>query len=157
MVPKTFTPLKERTVDIMMIACSVNQETLFSDFNRGGGEQQRTSRRRGGSDEGERQGIEVEVDLCREVDVIGGEGVGSLVSLGLTRKVRLSEGISVFVINKSNPSPHPVVIQIWPKRIRLYVGPPACAATAQATWHNNGQRKGRSSDKMNRSETREVR
>lgn len=60
----------------MRIACSVNQETSFSDFDRGGGEQQRTSRRRGGNDGGERQGIEVETDSSREVGVIGGEVVG---------------------------------------------------------------------------------
>ena len=133
---------------------------LIQRLRSGGGEQQRTSRRRGGNDEGERQGIEVESDSSREVGVIGGEvsrGVGSLVSLGLTRKVILSEGMSVS--SSINPAPRRtrLLSRSGPSASVLCAGPPACAATAQATWQNNGQRKGRSSDKMNRSETREVR
>lgn len=144
----------------MTIACSVNQETSFSDFDRAAANNNglavgaaATMKAKG---EASRWKLTRVVMSASSAVKCRGEW-GSLVSLGLTRKVRLSEEISVFVINKSSPSPHPFGIQIWPERIRLCAGPPACAATAQATWHNNGQRKGRSSDKMNRSETREVR
>jgi hypothetical protein len=104
----------------------------------------------------------VETDLCREIGsgVVGGEvsrrGVGCVLSLGLTRRVRVSEEYP-FRHQKIRPLAAP---GCYPdpaqQRIRLCAGPPPCAAMAQATWYNNGHRKARSSDNMNRSEKRST-
>lgn len=60
--------------------------------------------------------------------------------------------------HQKNPAPRHtrLLSRSGPKRIRLCAGPPPCAAIAQATWYNNGHRKGRSSDNMDRREKREV-
>lgn len=121
--------------------CSANQGNLIQQLQSGGGEQQRTSRRRGGKMKVKERDRGGKLNLRHTVrgGVVGGKYRGwewrVLLSLGLTRKVRVCEECP-FRHQKIQPLTAHGCCYPNPAQAHPFVRWSAivCAATAQATW-----------------------